>query len=50
MLADEKTDFIAISHVWSDGTGKGTQKHGDVNSCLVNYWVDIARSLNCEGI
>lgn len=42
--------FMAISHVWSDGTGRGTWPSGEVNVCLFQYFERIALSLQCEGI
>lgn len=42
--------YIAISHVWSDGTGVGVGTPGKVNQCLFSYFVDIARELECDGI
>ncbi|KAI0142535.1 hypothetical protein F4776DRAFT_511756 [Hypoxylon sp. NC0597] len=49
-LLDEGRRFIAISHVWSDGTGNGVNKQGVVNACLIEYWVSIAKSLKCDGL
>lgn len=31
-------EYVALSHVWSDGTGKGTGNAYEVNSCLWNFW------------
>ncbi|KAL2760168.1 hypothetical protein ACRALDRAFT_2095344, partial [Sodiomyces alcalophilus JCM 7366] len=42
--------FMAISHVWSDGTGMGGWPAGEVNACLFRYFEQIARSFQCEGI
>jgi len=42
--------YVAISHVWSDGTGVGTRGHGVVHSCLHRYFADLARLLGCGGI
>lgn len=42
--------YIAISHVWSDGTGVGLKLLGQVNSCLFSYFSEISRTLGCEGI
>ncbi|KAI0856774.1 hypothetical protein F4860DRAFT_392215 [Xylaria cubensis] len=42
--------YIAISHVWSDGTGVGLSSQGRVNQCLFGYFACIAESLNCDGI
>lgn len=44
--------FIAISHVWLDGTGVGVEKLGAgiVNDCLWSYFADIACELGSEGL
>ncbi|KAJ2978564.1 hypothetical protein NUW58_g7456 [Xylaria curta] len=42
--------YIAISHVWSDGTGVGLKSPGQVNACLYGYFSDIAARLDCDGI
>lgn len=43
--------YMAISHVWSDGTGAGGSKErGVINRCLVDRWERMARELNCDGI
>ncbi|PSN67166.1 hypothetical protein BS50DRAFT_621239 [Corynespora cassiicola Philippines] len=42
--------YIAISHVWSDGTGAGVEQDGHMNSCLFRYFSDIAIRLQCKGI
>ncbi|RYP38859.1 hypothetical protein DL767_002421 [Monosporascus sp. MG133] len=42
--------YIAISHVWSDGTGVGGKVPGRVNSCLLDYFAAIAGHLQCDGI
>ena len=47
-LAD--TDYMAISHVWSDGTGVGLKRPGQVNLCLYEYFATIAARLDCTGI
>ncbi|KIW69473.1 hypothetical protein, variant [Phialophora macrospora] len=44
------SDYVAISHVWSDGTGAGTEGRGMVNSCLFDFFCTIARQLGCHGI
>lgn len=49
-LADLETKFIAISHVWSDGTGNGLHPYGLVNTCLIEYWTALAKALNCDGL
>ncbi|KAK6352602.1 hypothetical protein TWF730_009425 [Orbilia blumenaviensis] len=48
VLRDAK--YIAISHVWSDGTGIGLEPVGRVNRCLFEYFARIARRLECQGI
>lgn len=42
--------YVAISHVWSDGTGAGVQKEGFVNRCLFKYFKEAVRELGCEAI
>ncbi|KAL6231298.1 hypothetical protein BDW75DRAFT_244026 [Aspergillus navahoensis] len=42
--------YIAISHVWSDGTGIGIQSPGKVNSCLFEYMSGVVKRLNCNAI
>ncbi|KAL4734762.1 hypothetical protein BDV11DRAFT_197557 [Aspergillus similis] len=42
--------YVAISHVWSDGTGAGVQKEGFVNRCLFRYFKDAVRKLGYEAI
>jgi Heterokaryon incompatibility protein (HET) len=42
--------YMAISHVWADGTGVGTGTHGRVNKCLYDFFSKIARELRCDGI
>ena len=49
-LVARKRSFIAVSHVWSDGTGAGAWKAGQVNKCLWDFWVDIAGVLRCNGV
>ncbi|EED14747.1 hypothetical protein TSTA_042220 [Talaromyces stipitatus ATCC 10500] len=43
-------EYVAISHVWSDGTGAGVQKDGYVNSCLFNYFKEVAMEVGCKAI
>ncbi|KAK2462356.1 hypothetical protein APHAL10511_005662 [Amanita phalloides] len=38
--------YMAISHVWSDGTGG----NGSVNECLYAFFCDVARDLKCKGL
>lgn len=42
--------YMAISHVWSDGTGVGRKSNGTVNGCLFDYFARIADRLSCKGI
>lgn len=41
--------YMAVSHVWSDGTGTGGQE-GEVNKCLYGFFHDIAVRFQCKGI
>jgi ankyrin repeat protein len=42
--------YMAISHVWSDGTGTGAWAEGEVNKCLYTFFQGIANQFQCEGI
>lgn len=44
--------YMAISHVWSNGTGIGLGGPGNVNQCLVHHFKNIAMDpkINCDGI
>lgn len=42
--------YMAISHVWSDGTGTGMKEPGRVNSCLAKYFQQLAIEEQCDGI
>ena len=42
--------YMAISHVWSDGTGTGSWSEGEVNKCLYDFFCGIANQFQCEGI
>ena len=42
--------FMAISHVWADGTGVGAWRPGEVNECLYGFFRRIAEKFNCDGI
>lgn len=48
-LLDASHPYMAISHVWADGTGAGTWGPGNVNECLWEFFCDIARDFQCEG-
>jgi hypothetical protein len=50
LLKDPTKKYMAVSHVWSDGTGVGRQKQGTVNSCLLNFWISIAKKKGCDGL
>ena len=49
-LVAKNMSYLAVSHVWSDGTGAGAWKAGQVNECLWHFWVDIAGELGCDGV
>ncbi|KAK4463042.1 hypothetical protein QBC42DRAFT_223704 [Cladorrhinum samala] len=49
-LSGPGVPYVAISHVWSDGTGVGPEDPGTVNSCLFDFFADIAQRLGCEAI
>ncbi|KAJ5964890.1 uncharacterized protein N7479_004766 [Penicillium vulpinum] len=42
--------YMAISHVWSDGTGAGNQARGHVNICLLEFFRGFAEKFGCQGI
>jgi hypothetical protein len=48
-LMDPKQPYMAISHVWADGTGAGTWGPGKVNKCLYRFFCEIAREFQCAG-
>ena len=50
LLLKPSSRYIAISHVWSDGTGIGINSPGNVNSCLAAYFARIAIRLGCSGL
>jgi hypothetical protein len=49
-LSATNDPYIAISHVWSDGTGVGVKNVGSVNCCLFEYFARIAEILKCNAI
>jgi len=49
-LLDTSHSYMAISHVWADGTGTGTWGPGKVNKCLYKFFSKIAQDFQCEGI
>ncbi|KAI0550634.1 hypothetical protein F4679DRAFT_594557 [Xylaria curta] len=46
----KEKNYMALSHVWSDGTGVGLKAPGKVNKCLYAYFANTARKLGCEGL
>ena len=46
----QASKYVAISHVWSDGTGIGLQEVGKVNRCLFEYFSKIIREGGFDGI
>ena len=49
-LVARGTSYLAVSHVWSDGTGAGKWEAGHVNKCLWQFFVDQATRLECVGV
>ncbi|CAI7673662.1 unnamed protein product [Penicillium bialowiezense] len=49
-LLDLPQPYMAISHVWADGTGTGAWEEGEVNECLWEFFRDIAKQFRCKGI
>jgi hypothetical protein len=49
-ILEHPRPFMAISHVWSDGTGTGTWDSKKVNECLYGYFKGVAKRFQCEGI
>ncbi|KAI9147082.1 ankyrin repeat protein [Paramyrothecium foliicola] len=48
-LLNTSQTYMAVSHVWADGTGTGTWGPGKVNKCLYKFLCDIARYFQCDG-
>jgi hypothetical protein len=52
----QKDPYIAISHVWSDGTGVGladpgkVNRPGEVNECLFRFLARVVERLGCNAI
>lgn len=42
------TSYVAVSHVWSDGTGVGLKKPGHVNKCLFDFFSRHTVKLGCD--
>ncbi|KAI1100207.1 hypothetical protein F4804DRAFT_319650 [Jackrogersella minutella] len=49
-LCNFNDNYVAISHVWSDGTGVGMRNPGVVNTCLFEYFATLARQVSCDGV
>lgn len=49
-ILEHPRPFMAISHVWSDGTGLGQWASKSVNLCLYEYLKGMAKRFGCEGI
>ncbi|KAI0530011.1 hypothetical protein GGR58DRAFT_518813 [Xylaria digitata] len=49
-ILEHPRPFMAVSHVWSDGTGAGTWLSTQVNECLYGYFKRIAKRFQCDGI
>ena len=49
-MLEASLPYMAVSHVWSDGTGAGAWRDGAVNKCLYNFFRGIAEQFQCEGI
>ncbi|PLB51511.1 hypothetical protein P170DRAFT_471444 [Aspergillus steynii IBT 23096] len=49
-LTDWDTKYMALSHVWSDGTGAGPNVPGFVNQCLLDFFTGLARQQGCDAI
>lgn len=49
-LSMPNDDYIAISHVWSDGTGVGAKDPGSVNKCLFEFFAGLAKRLDCKAV
>ncbi|MCJ1374270.1 hypothetical protein MMC20_005502 [Loxospora ochrophaea] len=47
---ESQRQYMAISHVWSDGTGGGVQGKNLVNRCLWTYFKGVAQTLGCTAI
>ncbi|KAI8954500.1 hypothetical protein F4801DRAFT_533426 [Xylaria longipes] len=50
VMAWKEKNYMALSHVWSDGTGVGLKTPGKVNKCLYAYFANIARQVGCDGL
>ncbi|RTE84422.1 hypothetical protein BHE90_000969 [Fusarium euwallaceae] len=50
LVAADSEPYIAISHTWADGTGAHPEHPGSVNSCMFQFFGEIAAQLNCVGV
>ncbi|KAI9654120.1 MAG: hypothetical protein M1829_000974 [Trizodia sp. TS-e1964] len=50
LIIEEGQKYMAISHVWSDGTGAGAWDGLKVNRCLYHFFRKLAREFGCKGI
>ncbi|KAI2472379.1 hypothetical protein F4781DRAFT_360343 [Annulohypoxylon bovei var. microspora] len=50
VMGRKERKYMAISHVWSDGTGVGLKTPGKINLCLYEYFASIAEKLDCDGL
>ncbi|KAL2872614.1 uncharacterized protein BJX67DRAFT_376414 [Aspergillus lucknowensis] len=48
-LCKESEGYIAISHVWSDGTGAGGKRPGTVSTCLFDFFRNTATNPMASG-
>lgn len=49
-IIESSQPYMAISHVWADGTGTGAWADGQVNECLYNFFSRVAKQFQCQGI
>lgn len=49
-LLEEGQPFMAISHIWADGTGAGQGTPGGVNECLYQFFCQLADKFKCQGM
>ncbi|KAK0670960.1 hypothetical protein QBC41DRAFT_316489 [Cercophora samala] len=50
VLSGSGDPYIAITHVWSDGTGMGADNTHTVNACLFQYFAKLGNRLNCNAL
>lgn len=50
VMIERPQPYMAISHVWSDGTGRGAWQDGQVNECLYRFFEKLAKQFQCDGI